>query len=153
MARGHWSLLHGAKHHQNHPPPAPTAAAAANGETCGGGGGEDEGADLRQLPPNRAALVLTVSVDAFVDGFLIGLCAVSSKTTAYIMAAATALEMGFLGLAYGSLLRGDLAAWGHKDPKAAPRTVWVARALATWALKDLAPCGNTHARTTWQQFR
>ena len=50
-------------------------------------------------------LIFTVTIDAVVDGFLIGLCAVSDATTAYIMAAATSLEMAFLGLAYAAFLK------------------------------------------------
>ena len=41
------------------------------------------------------------------DGFLIGLCAATNATTAYIMAAATSIEMGFLGLAFGCTLWDD----------------------------------------------
>ena len=128
MARGHWSLLHrkphhhaaaaggGRSHHHHYHEHESDAAGAGAGSgdivaTTGGGSGgtHEHDGDVTKPPPSRSSLVLTVSVDAFVDGFLIGLCAVSSKTTAYIMAAATALEMGFLGLAYGSVLRGDLA--------------------------------------------
>lgn len=121
MARGHWSLLHrkpqAARPHHQHDHDKKASSSGGGGSdalaTSGGSGHEHEHEheDLTSKPPpSRSSLVLTVSVDAFVDGFLIGLCAVSSKTTAYIMAAATALEMGFLGLAYGSVLRGDLAA-------------------------------------------
>lgn len=53
-----------------------------------------------------AVLVFTVCVDACVDGALVGLCAAVDIRTAWIMASATSLEMGFLGLAYSSSLRG-----------------------------------------------
>ena len=64
---------------------------------------EDQAAPM----PNRRILIFTVSIDSFIDGFLIGLCIVSDHTTGSIMAFSTSLEMGFLGLAYGSVLRGD----------------------------------------------
>ena len=150
VARGHWSLL-GHHHHHHHAKTAGTGAflsATAAGSpltkdaahcsgVSGGFGAAEQGLNVEHggiatpastaAVVNRSALVLTVSVDAFVDGFLIGLCAVSSATTAYVMASATALEMGFLGLAYGSVLRGDLkavtGASAAQGTREAPRTV------------------------------
>lgn len=52
------------------------------------------------------SLIFAVSLDSFVDGFLIGLAYVASSRAGLIMAAATCIEMGFLGLTYSATLRG-----------------------------------------------
>ena len=90
MTRGHWSTL----------------SRPAQGGYMSSSGEEDEEDEFSRKP--RLVLIFTVTVDAFVDGFLIGLCLVSNFPTALIMAIATSLEMGFLGLAYGSTLNRDL---------------------------------------------
>jgi zinc transporter ZupT len=50
----------------------------------------------RQLPPS---LIVPVVIDAAVDGFMIGVCTTASLKAGCIMAVATSLEMGFLGMA------------------------------------------------------
>mmetsp|Transcript_36275 Transcript_36275/g.62843 ORF Transcript_36275/g.62843 Transcript_36275/m.62843 type:complete len:151 (-) Transcript_36275:296-748(-) len=76
-------------------------------------------------------LVFTVTIDAVVDGFLIGLCAVSDATTAYIMAGATSLEMGFLGLAYAAFLKDwKMSAPTHYGTLAIPP---IMMAVAGWS--------------------
>uniref|UniRef100_A0A7S2AI68 Uncharacterized protein n=1 Tax=Octactis speculum TaxID=3111310 RepID=A0A7S2AI68_9STRA len=79
----------------------------------GGSTTASEGSDGESVitePESNAVLVFTVCVDAAVDGVLVGLCAAVDIKTAFIMASATCLEMGFLGLAYSSSLRGPPSA-------------------------------------------
>jgi len=46
------------------------------------------------------SLVLAVVIDSVIDGMLIGLAGSVALTSAWLMAAATAIEMGFLGYSY-----------------------------------------------------
>lgn len=48
-------------------------------------------------------LVVPVTIDCFVDGFLIGVSVAVSRKAAFILAAANCMEMAFLGM-----LRDDL---------------------------------------------
>jgi zinc transporter ZupT len=54
-----------------------------------------------KLPMN---LILPVTVDCLVDGFLIGVSVAISPKAGYILAAANCFEMSFLGMAYASRL-------------------------------------------------
>lgn len=84
VARSHWSL-------REYPPP-------------------DIELSVSEVESSKLSLVFLVTTDAFIDGFMIGLCNVTSTATAVIMAVATSLEMFFLGLSYGSTLRVGSAA-------------------------------------------
>jgi len=81
----------------------PRGAAERNEKEQEDSESDSETAEMARKP--RLVLVFTVTVDSFVDGFLIGLCIVSSAPTAVVMAGATTIEMGFLGLAYSAALR------------------------------------------------
>ena len=65
-----------------------------------------ERAPLVHRAPVPWSLVFTVSIDAVVDGFLIGLTAASDPTAGIIMAAATCFEMGGLGVSFALALFG-----------------------------------------------
>jgi zinc transporter ZupT len=107
MARGHWSaLVKGKKHGGGNHSEAEMSDHHGGHTDHSSDEEEDVDGDFSRKP--RLVLIFTVTVDAFVDGFLIGLCLVSNFPTAFIMAVATSLEMGFLGLAYGSTLNRDL---------------------------------------------
>ena len=54
-----------------------------------------------RLPVN---LILPVTVDCFVDGFLIGVSVAISPKAGFILAVANCFEMSFLGMAYASRL-------------------------------------------------
>jgi zinc transporter ZupT len=54
-----------------------------------------------KLPVN---LILPVTIDCFVDGFLIGVSVAISPKAGYILAVANCFEMSFLGMAYASRL-------------------------------------------------
>ena len=58
-----------------------------------------QGPGLQGAPLPRAMLV-AVTVDAFVDGFLIGISTSVSAHTGLVLAAANVLEMGFVGAAF-----------------------------------------------------
>jgi len=71
-----------------------------------------------KLPVN---LILPVTIDCFVDGFLIGLSVAISPKAGFILAVANCFEMSFLGMAYASrlvkctgttLLRRNIALYG-----------------------------------------
>jgi zinc transporter ZupT len=71
-----------------------------------------------KLPVN---LILPVTIDCFVDGFLIGVSVAISPKAGYILAVANCFEMSFLGMAYASrlvkctgttLLRRNIALYG-----------------------------------------
>mmetsp|Transcript_16579 Transcript_16579/g.17320 ORF Transcript_16579/g.17320 Transcript_16579/m.17320 type:complete len:474 (+) Transcript_16579:21-1442(+) len=49
-----------------------------------------------------SSLIIPVTIDCFVDGFLIGVTIAVSSRAGYILAAANCLEMGSLGMAYSS---------------------------------------------------
>lgn len=49
-----------------------------------------------------SSLIIPVTIDCFVDGFLIGVTIAISSRAGYILAAANCLEMGSLGMAYSS---------------------------------------------------
>jgi len=51
------------------------------------------------LPLN---LIIPVTIDCFVDGFLIGVSVAANPKAGYILAGANSLEMSFLGMAYAS---------------------------------------------------
>jgi len=53
-------------------------------------------------------LVFTVSVDAAVDGFLIGLAFSAAESAGWCMSIATSIEMGFLGLSFTATLRNSV---------------------------------------------
>lgn len=53
-------------------------------------------------------LVFTVSVDAAVDGFLIGLAFSAAESAGWCMSIATSIEMGFLGLSFMATLRNSM---------------------------------------------
>lgn len=55
---------------------------------------------LGDVLPN--SLIIPVTIDCFVDGFLIGITIAISPKAGYILAAANCLEMGSLGMAYSS---------------------------------------------------
>ena len=55
---------------------------------------------LGDVLPN--SLIIPVTIDCFVDGFLIGVTIAVSPRAGYILAAANCLEMGSLGMAYSS---------------------------------------------------
>lgn len=55
---------------------------------------------LGDVLPN--SLIIPVTIDCFVDGFLIGVTIAVSPKAGYILAAANCLEMGSLGMAYSS---------------------------------------------------
>lgn len=55
---------------------------------------------LGDVLPN--SLIIPVTIDCFVDGFLIGVTIAVSPQAGYILAAANCLEMGSLGMAYSS---------------------------------------------------
>jgi len=50
-------------------------------------------------------LIFAVLVDCFVDGFLVGLSFVASSHVGFVMAAATCIEMGFLGLSFSGTIK------------------------------------------------
>jgi len=50
-------------------------------------------------------LVMAVVTDSLVDGFLIGITAVSGHTAGLVMSLALSVEMGFLGLTYATTMR------------------------------------------------
>jgi len=54
--------------------------------------------------PSSSSLVFTVTVDAAVDGFLIGIAYEAAHEAGAIMAAATSIEMAFLGLTFALTL-------------------------------------------------
>jgi len=60
--------------------------------------------------PSSSSLVFTVTVDAAVDGFLIGIAYEAAQETGVIMAAATSIEMAFLGLTFALSLSGSSGA-------------------------------------------
>jgi len=51
------------------------------------------------------SMITAVALDTFVDGFLIGLTYVASPKAGMVMAFATCIEMGFLGLTFSAQLR------------------------------------------------
>lgn len=51
------------------------------------------------------SMIAAVGLDTFVDGFLIGLSFVASMKAGMVMAFATCIEMGFLGLTFSAQLR------------------------------------------------
>jgi len=51
------------------------------------------------------SLVAAVNVDSFVDGLLVGLAYTASAQAGYLMAFATCIEMGFLGLSFSATLQ------------------------------------------------
>jgi len=51
------------------------------------------------------ALIFAVYVDCFVDGFLIGLSFIASQHAGIVMAVATCIEMGFLGLSFSASIK------------------------------------------------
>jgi zinc transporter ZupT len=55
---------------------------------------------LGDVLPN--SLIIPVTIDCFVDGFLIGVTIAISPKAGYVLAAANCLEMGSLGMAYSS---------------------------------------------------
>mmetsp|Transcript_64076 Transcript_64076/g.134714 ORF Transcript_64076/g.134714 Transcript_64076/m.134714 type:complete len:461 (-) Transcript_64076:418-1800(-) len=57
-------------------------------------------ADLATIPTMPWGLVLAVLIDSIVDGMLIGLAASVALESGWLMAMATAIEMGFLGYSY-----------------------------------------------------
>jgi len=58
----------------------------------------EEGAKL------PTTLIVPVTIDCFVDGFLIGLSVAVSPIAGFVLAAANSLEMSFLGMAYSARL-------------------------------------------------
>ena len=50
-------------------------------------------------------LVIPVTLDCFVDGFLIGISCALSPAAGIILGAANCLEMGFLGMAYATRIK------------------------------------------------
>jgi zinc transporter ZupT len=50
------------------------------------------------------SLIIPVTIDCFVDGFLIGISVALSRNAGYVLAAANCLEMSSLGMAYSSRL-------------------------------------------------
>eukprot|EP01052_Picozoa_sp_SAG31_P030426 SAG31_NODE_3119_length_4656_cov_3.057055_5_plen_239_part_00 len=62
-------------------------------------------------------IVVAVTVDGGVDGFLIGLAFIAKPEAGILMALATCLEMGFLGISYSATLGNALAA--HRQLHAA----------------------------------
>lgn len=52
-----------------------------------------------------ASLILAICLDTFVDGFLIALTFTASEEAGFVMAGATMIEMGFLGLTFAAQLR------------------------------------------------
>jgi len=64
-----------------------------------------------QLPPTQEGdtlplgLVLPVTMDCFVDGFLIGISTAINFKAGVVLGAANCLEMGFLGMAYAARLK------------------------------------------------
>ena len=98
---------HSHSHHHHHGSDGELSRKhSKDGHGSDGESDSDMEGDFSRKP--RLVLIFTVTVDAFVDGFLIGLCLVSNFPTALVMALATSLEMGFLGLAYGTTLHRDL---------------------------------------------
>ena len=115
VARGHWSLLgrHHRLRHGKHKSAenifalastTSTGASVVEGEArswnletppdrinSASSMGSPSDSDRGWRPASRTVLMFTVSVDAFIDGFLIGLCVASDATTAVIMASATSL--------------------------------------------------------------
>jgi zinc transporter ZupT len=57
--------------------------------------------DKRRVP---WALTLPIFVDAVMDGMLIGVMSVTNEHSAIVLALATAVEMGFLGITFGALV-------------------------------------------------
>jgi ZIP family zinc transporter len=55
--------------------------------------------------PYPYVLVLAVITDSLVDGFLIGITAVSGHTAGLVMSLALSVEMGFLGLTFATTMR------------------------------------------------
>jgi len=62
--------------------------------------------------PYPTALVGAVVVDSIVDGFLIGITAVSGHTAGLVMSIALSVEMGFLGLTFAATMRKQNACVG-----------------------------------------
>lgn len=50
------------------------------------------------------SLIIPVTIDCFVDGFLIGVSVILSPKAGYILSLANSIEMSFLGMAYSSRL-------------------------------------------------
>eukprot|EP00854_Cymbomonas_tetramitiformis_P008147 gene8147-9679_t len=59
---------------------------------------DDDRASRKMTKPLPIVLIVAVGIDAFVDGFLIGLSYIESHHAGYVLSAATCLEMGALGL-------------------------------------------------------
>jgi len=51
------------------------------------------------------SFVMAVCIDAFVDGFLVGLSFIAKPSAGLVMAGATCIEMGFLGINFAGSLR------------------------------------------------
>ena len=69
--------------------------------------------EVQMFTPVPWASVLPVLIDCCVDGGLIGIMVSVSTHTGAIMAVASAMEMGFLGVTYGGFLKPCKPAWKY----------------------------------------
>lgn len=64
----------------------------------------------RRAPGVPWGLVCAVNIDAFVDGFLVGLAYIARPHSGIVIGSATSIEMAFLGLSFAGILKECLPA-------------------------------------------
>lgn len=71
---------------------------------------EQQGGRRGRTPGVPWGLVCAVNIDAFVDGFLVGLAYIARPHSGVVIGAATSIEMAFLGLSFAGILKECLPA-------------------------------------------
>lgn len=97
-------------------------------------GGDKPGTE----PESRSGLKIAVAIDAAIDGLLLGLAFAAGEETGVIFTLALAMEMFFLALSTGSILRLD----GAKTGELFGMSVLLAAILAGSALLSLSVAGS-----------
>lgn len=87
-------------------------------------------------------VTIPIYIDSLVDGLLIGIVMVASAHAGYIMALATTIEMGFLGITFGATVK---ACGGKRWPVAALAPVF----LVIGGLLGAACADALHSRSLW----
>lgn len=97
----------------------------------------------KETPPNGSipwTKSVPIYVDSLMDGLLIGVCAAASEHAGYIMALATLLEMGFLGITFGMMLNG--CGWKKWPGALVAPVILVLGSIAGAALSDSLACNG-----------